>query len=57
VLSIADKILLLVEGQIAVYGDRDKVMAVLKEGPKAIGRGGAAAAPAMGQAQAAAPAK
>jgi ATP-binding cassette subfamily C protein EexD len=57
VLSIADKILLLVEGQIAVYGDRDKVMAVLKEGPKAIARGGAAAAPAMGQAQAAAPAK
>jgi ATP-binding cassette, subfamily C, bacterial EexD len=57
VLSIADKILLLVEGQIAVYGDRDKVLTVLKEGPKAIARGGAAAAPAMGQVQAAAPAK
>jgi ABC-type protease/lipase transport system fused ATPase/permease subunit len=56
VLALADKILLLVEGQIAIYGDRERVLTVLKEGPKAI-RPGAGPAPAMGQAQVAAPAK
>jgi ABC-type protease/lipase transport system fused ATPase/permease subunit len=57
VLALADKILMLVEGQIAVYGDRDKVLAVLKEGPKALGRPGPGPAPSMSQAQVAAPAK
>ena len=57
VLALVDKILMLVEGQIAVYGDRDKVLAVLKEGPKALSRPGPGPAPSMGQAQVAAPAK
>jgi ATP-binding cassette subfamily C protein EexD len=56
VLALADKILVLAEGQIAVYGDRDKVLTVLKEGLKAI-RPSAGPAPLMGQAQVAAPAK
>jgi ATP-binding cassette subfamily C protein EexD len=34
VLSIADKILVIGEGQIAVYGDRDKVLSVLQDGLK-----------------------
>jgi len=38
VLALADKILLLVEGQIAIYGNRDKVMAALQEGMKGAAR-------------------
>jgi ATP-binding cassette subfamily C protein EexD len=48
VLAISDKILLLGEGQIAVYGDRDKVMAVLKDAGKLVTR--PAAAPVAAQA-------
>lgn len=33
VLGLADKILLLVDGQIAAYGDRDKVLAGMKQNP------------------------
>ena len=47
VLALADRILLLVEGQIAVYGDRDKVLAVLKEGPKAARPAPVAAGPQL----------
>jgi len=50
VLAIADKILLLGEGQIAVYGDRDKVMAVLKDAGKLVTRPAAAPAPVVAQA-------
>ena len=33
-LTLADRILLLVDGQIAMYGDRDKVLAALQQGMK-----------------------
>ena len=51
VLSQSDKVLLLAEGQVAMYGDRDKVMAALRQ---AAARGAGAAdprAPAIAQAQ------
>ena len=50
VLAISEKILLLGEGQIAVYGDRDKVMAVLKDAGKLVARPAAAPAPVAAQA-------
>jgi ATP-binding cassette subfamily C protein EexD len=55
VLALADKILLLVEGQIAVYGDRDKVLAALHQGLKGASQPTTAATPSFAPSRAISP--